>query len=120
MILKFFLVHKAHSPPAHSLEPHVVPDSLGVPPGWPPAPSLAGRRERVETGSKLRERLHPRPLPPEPQLIPFPMRDGEYDDDQSTARSKAKTTVLDRSERVYPREQVPQEPQIRPMVCSMI
>ena len=80
MILKFFLVHKVHSPPAHFLDHHVLPDSPCVPPGWPPAQSLAGSRKRAETGSGLRERLHPRPSPPEPRLIPVPMGDGEYDD----------------------------------------
>ena len=42
------------------LEPHQPPGppSLpGIPPGWPPAPSPAGARERVETGNTSRERL---------------------------------------------------------------
>ena len=69
-------------PPTHVDEPHEPPDSHGLPPGWPPAPQLAGGRERVGTGNKLRERLHPRPSLPEPQLIPVPMGDGEDDDDQ--------------------------------------
>ena len=49
----------------------------GQPPGWPPAPSLAGVRERVGTGSTSRDRLPLRPSPPELQLIRV---DG--DDDQ--------------------------------------
>ena len=47
----------------------------------PPAPSLAGGRERVDTRYTSRERLypHPRPSPPERQLIPTPMSDVEDD-----------------------------------------
>ena len=59
------------APPEH----HEPPGSSNVPPGWPPTPPPAGGRERVGTGNKLRERLPPRPSPPEPQLIPVPMSD---------------------------------------------
>ena len=39
---------KPSGPPAPP-EPHEPPGSPGLPPGWPPAPSPAGGRERVET-----------------------------------------------------------------------
>ena len=38
-------------PPA----PPGPPGPPGLPPGWPPAPSLAGVRERVGTGSTSRD-----------------------------------------------------------------
>ena len=50
-------------------EPHEPPGSSGL----PPPPSPAGGRERVATRNTPRERLHPRPSPAEPQLIPIPM-----------------------------------------------
>ena len=70
--------------PPEPHQPPGPPGSLGIPPGWPPAPSPAGGRERVETGFTMRERLHlhPRPSPPEPQNIPIQMGDGEDDDVQ--------------------------------------
>ena len=58
------------------------PGQPGLPPGWPPAPSHSGDRERVGPGNTSRERLPLRPSPPEPQLIPTPLNDG--DDDQTT------------------------------------
>ena len=87
---KIHKVHNLRQPP----EPHEPPGSPGIPPGWPPAPPPAGGRERVGTGTKLRERLHPRPSQPDPQLIPVPMSDGEDDDDQPPQREReAKATV---------------------------
>ena len=56
---------QGQQPPAPP-ERHEPPGSPGIPPGWPPAPPPAGGRERVGTGTKLRERLRPRPSPPEP------------------------------------------------------
>ena len=47
------------------------PGPPGLPPGWPPAPSPAGDRERVGPRENSRERLRLRPSPPEPQLIPI-------------------------------------------------
>ena len=87
------------------------------PPGWPPAPSPAGGRKRVETGNTSRERLHshPRPSPPEPQLIPILMSDGEDDDDQPPQGERQRQRSRSR-ERVYPHVPVPQEAQIQPMV----
>ena len=87
-------------PLAHVPEPHESPDSPGLPPGlppgWPPAPSRAGGRERVGTGNTSRERLHPRPTPPEPQLIPVLISDREDDDDQPTQGERKKGNGLDR------------------------
>ena len=37
------------------------PGQLGLPPGWPPAPSPAGDRERVERRSPSLERVPLRP-----------------------------------------------------------
>ena len=53
------------------------PGSPGLPPGWPPAPSLAGVKERVGTGNASRERLPLRPSPPELQLFQIPTSDGD-------------------------------------------
>ena len=99
-------------PPAPS-EPHEPPGSPGLPPGCPPAPSPAGGRERVGTGNTSGERLHPRPSPPEPQLIPVPVSDGE--DDQPSQEERQRERSRSR-ERVHPHVQVPQVPQIQPMV----
>ena len=99
-------------PPAPP-EPHEPPGSPGLPPGWPPAPSPAGVREGVGTGNTSLERLHPRPSPPEPQLIPIPVSDGE--DDQPPQEERQRERSRSR-ERVYPHVQVPQVPQIQPMV----
>ena len=89
------------------------PGSPGLTPGWPPATSPSGGRERVGTGNTSRERLHPRPSPPEPQLIPIPMSDGEDDQPPEVKRQRE----LSRSrERVHSHVQVPQVPQIQPMV----
>ena len=43
--------------PPEPPEPHEPPSSLGLPPGWPPAPSSAGDRERVGPESTSREWL---------------------------------------------------------------
>ena len=64
------VLFSSSGPPAHP----------GPPPGWLPAASLAGGGERVGTGNTSCERLPLRPSPPESQLIPIPMSDG--DDDQ--------------------------------------
>ena len=101
-------------PPARP-EPHEPPSSLGLPSGWPPAPSPAGDREKVGTENTSRERLHPRPSPPEPQLIPIPMSDGEDDDEQPPQGERQRGRSRSR-ERAHPPVQVPQEPQIQPMV----
>ena len=105
--------------PLASQEPHQLPGppSLpGIPPGWPPAPSPAGARERIETGNTSRERLHPhpRPSPHAPQLIPIPMSDGEDDDDQP-AQGRRQRQGSSSRERVYLHVPVPQEPQILPL-----
>ena len=62
------------------------------------------------TGNTPRERLHP-----EPQLISVPMSDGEDDDDQPPQVERQRQRSRSR-ERVHPHVQVPQEPQIQPMV----
>ena len=59
--------------------PSGLPLPLGLPTGWPPAPSPAGDGERVGPESTSRERLPLRPSPPEPQLIPIHMNDGHDD-----------------------------------------
>ena len=83
-----------HSPPPP--EP-LAPGPPGLPEGWPPAPSLAGDGERVRTGNTLRDRLHPRSLLPEPQLIPIPMSDGDDDqppqDERQRERSRSRERV---------------------------
>ena len=86
-------------------EPHQPPGPPSppcFPPGWPPAPSPAGGRERVETGNTSRGRLHPhpRPSPLEPQHFPIPMSDGEDDDDQPTHRGRGIDNGLDVSENI--------------------
>ena len=100
-------------PPAHFPEPHEPPDSPDLPPGSPAAPSPAGGRERVGTGNTPRERLHPRPSPAEPQLIPLPMSAGEDDQPPQDGRQRQRSRSR---ERVHPHVQVPQKPQIQPMV----
>ena len=82
-------------------------------PGWPPAPSPAGDRERVGPESASRERLPLRPSPPEPQLIPTPMNDGDDDQPQQEERQRRRSRSR---ERENPHAQVPQEPQTRPLV----
>ena len=67
--------------PSGPLETPGPPGPPGPPPGRPPAPSHAGDRQRVGPGNTSRERLPLRPSPPELQLIPTPMNDG--DDDHS-------------------------------------
>ena len=99
-------------PPAPP-QPPGSPGSPGLPPGRPPAPSPAGDRERVGLGNTWRERLPLRPSPPEPQLIPFPISDD--DDDQPPQEERQRKRSRSR-ERVLPHAQVPQEPQIQPMV----
>ena len=47
------------------------PGPPGLSPGWPPAPSPSGDRERVRTGNKPRERLHPRSPQLEYHIIPM-------------------------------------------------
>ena len=96
--------------------PHEPPGSPGLPPGWPSTPSPAGGRERVGTENTSRERLHPRPSPPEPQLIPIPLSDGE--DDQPPLEERQQERSRSR-ERVHPYVQVPQVPQIQPMVTPV-
>ena len=69
------------SGPPEQPRPPGPPGPPGLPPGWPPAPSHSGDRQRVGPESTSRERLPLRPSPPEPQLIPTPMNGG--DDDHS-------------------------------------
>ena len=95
-------------------QPPGPPSPPGFPPGWPPAPSPAGGRDRVVTGNTLRRRSHPRPSPTELQIIPIPMSDGE-DDDQPPQWERQRQRSRSR-ERVFPHVQVPQEPQIQPVV----
>ena len=102
-------------PPAHVPEPHESPDSPGLAPGGPAAPSPACGRERVGTGNTSRERLHPRRTPPEPQLTPIPMSDCGDDQPPQDGRQRQRQRSRSR-ERVHPHVQVPQEPQIQPMV----
>ena len=69
----------------------------------------------MRAGNTSRERLHPRSVHPEPQLIPKPMSDGDDDDDQPPQGERQRQRSRSR-ERVYPHVPVPQEPQIQPMV----
>ena len=55
------------------------PGPPGLSPGWPPAPSPSGDKERVRTGNKSRERLLCDVHKPEPQFVPIPMSDGDED-----------------------------------------
>ena len=71
--------------------------------------------KKWEPENTSRERLHPRPSPPEPQLIPIPMSDGEDDDEQPPQGERQRGRSRSR-ERAHPPVQVPQEPQIQPMV----
>ena len=70
-------------------------------------------RERVRTRNTSRERLHPRPSPPEHQLFQIPRSDGDDDqppqDERQRERSRSRV-------RVDPHAQLPQVPQIQPMV----
>ena len=96
--------------------PWVPPGPPGPPghsPGWPPAPSRAGEREKGRTGNLPRERLPLRPSPPNPQLIPILMSDGG--DDQSPQGERQRQQSRSR-ERVYPHVPVLQEPQIQPVL----
>ena len=106
--------HPAPPEPHHPPGPPGLP---GTPPGWPPAPSPAGGRERVETGNTSRERLHshPRTSPPEPQLIPISMGGGEDEDDQPAQGERQRQRSRWR-ERVCYHVPVPLEPQVQPMV----
>ena len=72
--------------------------------------------EKEWDGKTSRERLHLLPSPPEPQLIPIPMGDGEHDDDQKPQGERQRERSQMRA-RVHPHVQVPQEPQIQPMVA---
>ena len=65
--------------PCGPLAPPEPADPPGLPPKRPPAPSPDGDKERVGTGNTSRERLPRRPSPPEPQLFPIPMNDGDDD-----------------------------------------
>ena len=58
---------------------------------------------------------HPKLTSPEPQFIPIPMCDGEDDDDQPPQGERQRQRSRPR-ERVHRHVQVPQEPQIQPMV----
>ena len=64
-----------------------------------------GDREKARTGNTSRERLPPRPSPPEPQLMPGAMSDGDDhqppQDDRQRERSRSR-------DRVHPHAQVPQ------------
>ena len=77
---KFFDDPEVPFGPSGAPGPPGPPGQPGLPPGWPPAPSPAGDRERVGPGNASRERIPLRPPSPEPQLIPIPVNDG--DDDQ--------------------------------------
>ena len=46
------------------------------------------------TGNTSRERLHPRPSPPEPQLIPIPVSDGEDDQPPLEERHRVSEYIL--------------------------
>ena len=56
----------------------------------------------------VRERLDPRTLPPEPQLIPIPMSGG--DDDEPPHKESQRERPRSR-DRVHPQAQLPQVPQ---------
>ena len=101
------------SEPPEPPGPSGLPGPPGLPTGWPPAPSPAGDRERVGPESTSRERLPLRPSPPEPQLIPIHMNDGDDDQPPREERQRGRSRS---PERVYPHAQVPQEPQTQPMV----
>ena len=93
-------------PPA----PPGPPGPRGLPPGWPPAPSPAGNREKVRAGNG---RFHLRSPPPELQLIPIPMSDGDDKPPQQHERQRRRSISR---ERVHSHAQVLQVPQIQPVV----
>ena len=82
------------------------------PPGWPPAPSPAGKREWVGPRKNSRERVPLRPSQSEPQLVPIPMSDD--DDNQPPQEERLRWRSRSR-ERTYPHAQAPQVPQGQPM-----
>ena len=89
-------------PPAPP-EPHQPPGppgSPGFPPGWPPATPPSGQRGWEPEIPRV-QRLHPRSVHPEPQLIPKPMSDGEDDDDQPPQEERQRQRSGSR-ERVRP------------------
>ena len=76
-----------------------------------------GRQPRLITpeneGDETKDVFRNRPSPPESQLIPIPISDD--DDDQSPQEERQRERSRSR-ERENPHAQVPQEPQIRPLV----
>ena len=88
------------------------PDNLGFPPGLPPAPPPAGG-ERTRAVDQSRERSRPRS--PEPQLIHNPMSDGDDDQTPQTTTQRHRSRSRERS---YPHAQVPQGPQVQPMIIQ--
>ena len=72
----------------------------------------AGDRERMGPRNASCERLPLRPSSPEPRLIPISMNDG---DGQPPQEERQRWRSRSR-ERVYPHAQVPQEPQIQPLI----
>ena len=74
---------------------------------------LAREREKVRAGNPSRERLHPRSPSPEPQLVPIPMSDGDDAHPPQGERQRQRSRSRDRA---HPHAQVPQVPQIQPVV----
>ena len=78
------------------------PGPPGVPPGWPPAPSPAGDRERERDPEIHRVSgyfcdLHH----PEPQLIPIPLIDGDDDQPPQEERQRSEYTLIHKSHRYH-------------------
>ena len=82
----------------------------GHPPGLRPAPLPAGG-ERTRSVDQTRER--PRSPLPDPQLIHIPMSGGVDDQPPQTGRQRQRSRSRERS---HPHAQVPQEPQVQPMI----
>ena len=104
-------------PRGPSPEPPDQPDPQdhpGFPPGLPPAPPPAGG-ERTRTLDTPRERSRPRSPLPEPQLSPIPVSDGDDDQPPQNWRQRQQSRSRDP---VYPHAQMPQVPQVQPMVIQ--
>ena len=95
-------------------EPQGPPDSPGFPPELPPTPPPSGG-ERTRAVDQSRERSRPRSPLPDPQLIHIPISDGDDDQPPQTGRQRQRSRSRERS---YPHAQVPQEPQVQPLIIQ--
>ena len=79
---------------------------------YPPAPPPAAG-ERTRAVDQSRERSRPRSPVPEPQLSHIPMSDGDEDQPPQSGRQRQQSRSRERS---YPHAQVPQGPQVQPVI----